>query len=123
MQREYRNDIALLKLSTEISNGERILPLCSNFLPPFETLPHVLGSCGKGTTSRTHYDIPYVLQEAFFYESLFESNTQPLQLQFCREDQVCVESATPGTALFHYLFGNFFNPKTSFDHMGSTQLR
>ena len=103
MQLEYKNDIALLKLTTEIENRERVLPICRNFLPPFEAFPRLLGFCGKGTISTTHYDLPYKLQETFFHENNFESNTQPVELRMCRGDKVCVESVTPGLARFSYL--------------------
>ena len=96
MSEEFVHDIALLKLRAPIPNHLRILPICASHLPPFDASPQLLGACGRGSTSRTHYIPANVLQETFFYESMFESNTKPHELRLCRDDNVCVESVAEG---------------------------
>ena len=43
------------------------------------------------------------IQEGFFFQTIFESNTAPQGQtnKFCRNDQICVNSATEGTNICH----------------------
>ncbi|XP_063727750.1 uncharacterized protein LOC134855223 isoform X2 [Symsagittifera roscoffensis] len=95
---EYKNDIALLKLSQAVGDSSRVLPICRERATPVEF--EILGASGMGATSTTYHIYPTVLQEGFFFQTLFEPN--PTEYRLCRSDQVCVESATEGANICHF---------------------
>ena len=85
------NNLALLKVLWLVSKSS-ILEICED--EPEFGMP--LGSLGLGSTSTTGFKYPATLQEAKFYESVYE-NTIAKDENNCRRGQICVDSVTDGT--------------------------
>ncbi|XP_075255911.1 azurocidin-like [Convolutriloba macropyga] len=109
---EYRNNIALLKfrnitdLALSISPS-LIIPICREKLCLLHEGREPLGVCGMGSVSRQSYEIrSYFTQEAIFFETSF-ADTSRQEIEFCREENVCVESATElDVSICHYDTGS-----------------
>ncbi|XP_075250828.1 uncharacterized protein LOC142343028 [Convolutriloba macropyga] len=100
-----KNDVALLKLSRDVPKSVKPLPLCSHRLA-YSLHRHRLGACGIGTVNPNTLEIPDVLQETFFYESMYVSESSPYSFHWCRDDLVCVDAIEPATLRYE-------NPKTT----------
>ena len=57
--------------------------------PPLGSL---LASCGMVSVNTNGIVIPFRLQKAFFYESVFETSDDSTMDDFCRADHICVEN-------------------------------
>ncbi|XP_075255269.1 prothrombin-like [Convolutriloba macropyga] len=100
---EYRNDVALLRLKTKIADAQLreipdlILPTCQeslNVLNMFNLGRPVLGFAGFGSISKSHKIRLNCPSETFFHESMFASVSTFSGIEFCREDNVCVDSVS-----------------------------
>ncbi|XP_075239501.1 chymotrypsinogen B-like [Convolutriloba macropyga] len=82
------NDLALLKLHTQVQNETWVSNICTQ--DDCNPVGMILGACGMGLTStpQISMDFPARLQEMHFHEATF-SSVNPFEMATCPDTTIC----------------------------------